>query len=111
MTPKSNQWNKTELKIYILLLCANADSSITDDEMSLIKTKTDASTLDKIYKEFKNDTEDESFAKIEDSINAHHFSHKELSEFKKEMLEVFYADKKFVMMEHTLDKIMDNMLY
>ena len=41
MKSKHNIWAKEELQIYILLLCANADS----DEINLIKSKTDTKSL------------------------------------------------------------------
>ena len=56
MTSKSNNWNKQELKIYILLLCANADSVKSKEEIELIKSKTNSETFDKIFKEFSKDT-------------------------------------------------------
>ena len=107
----NNNWSKTELQIYILLLCANADNDETKSEIKLIKSKTDAKTFRKIYKEFSNDSEDESYQKIDASIQTHDYSHMELSDFRKEMLEVFNSDNNFSIMEHNLNKIMDNMLY
>ncbi|MBT8295225.1 MAG: hypothetical protein KJP01_02695 [Gramella sp.] len=111
MTTKKQPWTKEELQIYILLLCANADSVETEEEMKLVKSKTDKSTFEKMYAEFSEDSEEESLEKIQDNLVMHEYSHKELTELRREMFEIFFSDKKFSMMENTLDKILDNILY
>lgn len=111
MNKQQEHWTKAELQIYILLLCANADSNETDEEIELIKSKTDLQTFDKMYSEFSGDTEEESLEKIQDNLAVHEYSHREITELRREMFEVFFSDKKFSMMENTLDKILDNILY
>ena len=111
MKGEKSHWTKSELQIYILMLCANADSKVTTEEIELIKSKTNQETFEKMYEEFNGDTEEESLEKIQDNLVVHEYSHKELSELRKEMFEVFFSDKKFSMMENTLDKILDNILY
>ena len=108
---EQKHWSKSELQIYILMLCANADSSITDEELEVIKNKTDRKTFDRLYHEFLEDSEDESLEKIQDNLVLHEYSHKELVALRKEMFEVFFSDKKFNQMENTLDKILNNILY
>ncbi|RIA09062.1 hypothetical protein OE09_0890 [Flavobacteriaceae bacterium MAR_2010_72] len=107
----TNEWTKTELQTYILLLCANADKVETSEEINLIKSKIDKDTFDKIYAEFSQDSEDESFEKINEAIHLHEYSNIELAQFRKEMYDIFFSDCSFSMMERNLDKIMDNMLY
>lgn len=111
MSSEEQNWTKTELQIYILLLCANADSNETDEEIKLIRSKTDKETFEKMYEEFSGDTEEESLEKIQDNLAVHEYSHREITELRREMFEVFFSDKKFSMMENTLDKILDNILY
>ena len=111
MKTNKNQWSKTELQVYILLLCANADSKETEKELKLIKSKTDLKTFVKMYKEFSNDSEDESLEKIQRNVHLHYFSNMELMEFRKEANAVFFTDKKFTMMERNLDRILDNIIY
>ncbi|GAB2765502.1 hypothetical protein [Salinimicrobium soli] len=111
MEKERQYWTKAELEIYILLLCANADSNMTPEELELIKTKTDRETFEKVYGEFSGDTEEESLDKIQENLVIHEYSHKELVELRKEMFEVFFSDKKFSVMEKTLDKILNNILY
>jgi len=111
MNSKSNKLSKTELQIYILLCCANADSIETEEELNLIKSKVDIDTFERIYKEFKNDNEDDRIEKIDDNVHLHEFSHMELGQLRREMYEIFFSDCEFKMMERNLDKILDNILY
>lgn len=111
MTAKTNPWTKEELIIYILLLCANADSKKNEDEISFIKSKTDSLTFEKIQKEISNDTEDESFDKIDENVQLHDFSPLELNQLKKDMQEVFFKDKRVSMMEDNINRILDNIIY
>ena len=111
MKSEPQQWTKAELQIYILMLCANADSNITGEELALIESKTDKNTFNKISQEFSKDDEEESLEKIQDNLALHEYSHKELMALRKEMFEVFFSDKKFSQMENILDKILDNILY
>ncbi len=104
-------WSKSDLKIYILMLCAKIDKEETEAEISLIKSKTDIETFNRLYNEFCCDEEDGCFEKIEDAINQHEYSPKELDELKKEILEVFHSDKDFSMKERYLETVFDRILY
>ncbi|WP_240337957.1 hypothetical protein [Gelidibacter japonicus] len=111
MKSDHTQWSKEELKIYILLCCAKGDQVETKEEIDLIKSKTDPETFERLYNEFCGDDEDRCFEKIDDVIGKYPFSPYEISEIKKEVMEVFNSDKKFEMKERNLCKVFDNMLY
>lgn len=111
MKNELTKWTKTELKIYILMLCAKIDQNESVEEIALIKSKTTDETYNKLYNEFCCDEEDGCFEKIEDAINHHEYSPKELYWLKQEILEVFHSDEKFVMKERYLEKVFDNILY
>ncbi|WP_445955519.1 hypothetical protein [Yeosuana sp.] len=111
MKNELSQWSKEELKIYILMLCAKIDSEESKVEINLIKSKVDSKIFKRIYKEFRNDDEDTCFEKIEYVIGKHEYSHKELSDLKNEVLEVFNSDKNFENQERYLYKVLDNILY
>ena len=111
MTSPTNPWSKVELQVYILLLCASADSIISDDELKMIQSKTNQETFDKIYAEFLKDDEDERLDKIDTVIQLHEYSMKELADLRREMYEIFFSDCNFSLMERNLDRILDNMLY
>lgn len=111
MQSEKDLWTKEELKIYILLLCAKADGQEDKEEINLIRSKTNTATFDKIYKEFCEDSEDESLFKIQDIVGMHDYTNMEISQIKKEMHEVFFSDKKFIMMEQKMEKILENIIY
>jgi len=111
MKTNQTQWSKVELKTYILLLCAKADLVETEEELNLIKSKTSTETFDSMYEEFFEDGEDEGLEKIQNAVGRHKYSYKELSALKKEIQEVFFSDKKLLMKEHNLGRVLDNILY
>jgi len=111
MTSKSPDWTKTELQVYILLLCANADKVETDVELAMIQSKVSKETFAKIYTEFHGDTEKIQLKKIDRNVHQHAYSTMELSAFRKEVQAIFFSDGEFKMMEQRLDMTLDNILY
>jgi hypothetical protein len=111
MTTKPTNWTKTELQIYILLLCANADKEETHEELNMIQSKVSMKVFDKIYKEFHGDSGKKRLKKVERSIHMHDFSTMELIEFRKEVQKIFFSDGTFKMMEKRMDWILDNIVY
>jgi len=109
-TEKTN-WNKNELHTYILLLCANADGVEGEEELNLIKQKTDTTTFSKIYAEFSLDNEEVRLEKINRTVQNFNYSHMELVALRKEMDDIYFADQKYGMMERNLDRILDNIIY
>lgn len=93
------------------MLCAKIDQDESEEEIALIKSKTDEATFNRLYTEFCCDEEDGCFEKVEDAIHQHEYSQKELHEFKREILAVFHSDKRFVMKEQYLEKVFDHILY
>ena len=104
-------WTKPELEAYILLLCANADSKETKEEVELIRSQAENESFEKIYSEFSGDTEEESLEKIESCVACHEYSHKELSEIRQRMKKVFFADQKYGLMERNLERILKRIIY
>mgnify|MGYP000865054211 FL=1 len=111
MKSNTKKWTKEELQIYILLLCANADSDESKEEIKIVKSKVDKKIFKKIYKEFGKDTEEERFEKIDNAIHLHEYSHIELENFRNEINEIFLVDNHFAVMETNLNRILDNILY
>lgn len=111
MKQKIPNWTKHELQIFIMLLAAHVDKDILEEELELIRSKTDAETFEKMYAEFKKDKNKKRLMKIQNSIDQHEYSHMELVQFRKEINEVFMVDNKFKPMEQNLDRILDNILY
>jgi len=111
MKPEQEQWNKLELKIYILLLSAKADQVEAEEELTLIKLKTSSKTFNKMYKEFCKDDENESLEKIQDAIAYLDYSNQELATLKEEIQQVFSTDSNVNMKERNLGWVLDNILY
>lgn len=111
MNDEKTHWSKAELRIYILLLCAKADSVEASEELDLIKSKTSPENFDLILNEIRNDDEDASFKKIEEAVTNLEYSHIEITQLKKEIKEVFYSDGKIHMAEGYLFRILDNIIY
>lgn len=111
MKNQSTSWNKSELEIYIMLVCANADAVQTEHELSLIKSRSDTSTFEKIYKEFSQDSEEESLDKIDECIQFHEFDDMELAKFRRDIYELFMTDGIMDNQEANIDRILDNILY
>ncbi len=111
MKHKAKDWTKTELQIYILLMCANADKKETEEEIAIIKSKVDIETFKKMEQLFRNDSEEKRLKKIDRNIHQHVYSALELSIFQQEVYKIFFSDGKFTMMEKRLDWTLDNILY
>jgi hypothetical protein len=111
MSTKTNKWTKEEFHTYILLICANADSDETEEEIDLIKRKVSTETFERIHEEFTADSEDERIEKVDDNIHLHDYTNIEMAQLRREMYEIFFADCDFKMMERNLDRIFDNILY
>lgn len=108
---ENEYWSKSELQVYILLLCAQADNVETQDELSFIKSKATAATVAKMQLEIEGDTEDESLQKIQDNLAWHNYSPREIKELKKEMETIFLSDDKYLVKESSLSEILDNILF
>ena len=111
MDSLSNHWTKEELKIYVLLLCADADTIKSEGEISLIQSKTDSETYERMFEEFSNDSDEESLEKIDDAIQWLEYTEMELADFRKEIYHLFLTDKNLDRREKNLDRILDNILY
>lgn len=111
MKNNHKNWTKEELKIYIMLLCANADGKAKDEELEIIKSKTTQETFDKIHEEFKGDKEKKRLKKIDTAIGYHHYGVLELVELRRELFKIYMADNEFCKKEKYLDNILDNIIY
>lgn len=111
METKRTQWSKDELKVYILLVCANADKVEGEEEINLIKSKVDDADFERMYGEFSEDTQEQSLEKIRENVSKHNYSHRELTELQREMREIFIADERYRPLERNLENILHNIIY
>ena len=111
MKSKKPNWSKSELQIYIMLLCANADKKETEEELEMIQDKTSKKTFLKMHKKFHKHSEKQRLKKIDRVIENHSYSEMELAAFRREMYKIFFSDSSFSMLEERLDRTLDNILY
>ena len=111
MKKTNTNLTKEELEIYVLLLCANADSIITEEELNFIQTKVDQASFDKIYEEFLQHTEDEGLDIIEDSHHEQDYGTLEIAEMKDRIRSLFFVDSNFSRKEKHLERVLNNIIY
>ena len=102
MNNNITNWTKEELKIYILIYCANADFSESKIEVDFIKSKTKTSDFEKIHAEFEDDNDYQSIRKIRLSIEKHGYTNDEKNRLFGEIKELFLSDKKYDVLERNL---------
>jgi hypothetical protein len=111
MKNKKPNWSKTELQVYIMLLCANADKEESEEELEMIQNSTSNKTFLKMHEKFHRHSKKNRLNKIETVINNHNYSQMELAAFRREMYKIFFSDCSFSMLEERLDRTLDNILY
>lgn len=102
MNNNITNWTKEELKIYILIYCANADFSESKFEVDFIKSKIKTDNFEKIHAEFEDDNDYQSIQKIQLSIEKHGYTNDEKNRLFGEIKELFLSDKKYDVLERNL---------
>ena len=100
----NTNWTKEELKIYILIYCANADFSESKFEIDLIKSKIQTSNFEKIHDEFKKDNDYQSIQKIQLSFKEHGYTNDEIENLFRDIKELFLSDEKYDILEQNLNR-------
>lgn len=100
--PSRDYWNKDDLRVYILLYCANADLVTKDEELAYISEKINSAKYDAIKKEFDNDNDFQSIKKIEESISHLGYDKNDIAILTKELEELFWSDGAFDTMERAI---------
>ena len=102
MKETTPNWTNEELKVYLLIYCANADFSESKFEIDYIKSKIESSSFDKIHAEFKNDNDYRSIQKIQSSMEKHNYNRDETNSLLDEIKELFLSDNEFDALEQNL---------
>ncbi len=102
MSDFSTNWNKKELSAYILLYCANANFSETEEEIEMIRSKVDAGDYKSIRKEFQKDNDFQSISKIKEAVKRLGYSATQIDALIDEIKSMFLADGNFDQSEKTL---------
>ncbi len=103
-------WTKEELKIYVLIYCANADFLESKLEIDFIKSKIQTSNFEKIHAEFENDNDYQSIQKIRFSIKEHGYTNDETNSLFREIKELFLSDKNYDILELNLYRGLSHLL-
>ncbi len=115
MGETKTNWTNEELKIYILIYCANADFYESTFEIDFIKSKIRTSNFEKIYQEFKEDNDYQSIRKIQLSIKNQGYTDSDMDTLFKEIKELFLSDNKYDLLEKNLNRglsrILNNKFY
>lgn len=111
MENNNETWTKEEIKAYLLLLCARADGQEVAEEIDFIKSSSDTIIFNKMHEIFKADSEKKAIKKLGKAINNHVYGDMEIAALRKEMLDVFRADKNFSTKEKYLDQVLDHIIY
>ena len=102
MNNNTPNWTKEELKIYILIYCANADFSESKFEIDFIKSRIKSENYEKIHAEFEDDNDYRSIQKIKSSLEIHGYTIDEKNRLFGEIKELFLSDKKYDVLERNL---------
>ena len=103
-------WTKEDLKIYLLIYCANADFSESKHELKYIKEKIKNSQYDKIRDEFEKDNEYQSIQKIQTTIKELGYSKLAINSLLEEIKELFVSDHNFNTQEQNLFRGLNKIL-
>ena len=103
-------WTKEDLKIYLLIYCANADFSESKHELKYIKEKIENSHYDKIRDEFEKDNEYQSIQKIQTTIKELGYSKLAINNLLEEIKELFVSDHNFNTQEQNLFRGLNKIL-
>lgn len=94
-------WTHEELKGYMLLYCAHADFSVSQEEKDYIKSRVGDEKYRKIRKEFENDNDYQQIQKINAAIERFDYS-------KEEIDEAFLSIKKLFLIDGEMDILEKN---
>ncbi|MAO08762.1 MAG: hypothetical protein CL596_08635 [Alteromonas sp.] len=106
----STHWNKEELKIYLLIYCAQANFNETPQEIDYIKAKAQHTDFEKIHAEFEKDNDYQSLEKIEAAIEAHGLSSTEIDHLFDDIKTLFLKDGDYDILEQNLYRGLQHLL-
>jgi uncharacterized tellurite resistance protein B-like protein len=95
-------WTKDDLRVYIMLFCANADLTLKEEEIAFIKEKTHNAKYDDLRAVFENDNDYQGTEKIEKTIKRLGYTEGQIEDLIAELKELFWADGKFDAMENAI---------
>ncbi len=95
-------WTEEELKVYILIFCANADFSESKAETAFIRSKTTGDCFERIHDEFDRDNDYQSIEKIRLTLGKYGYVKEDTDRIFKEVKELFLSDGQYDLLEQNL---------
>ena len=93
-------WTKDDLRMYLLIYCANADFVESPEELEFIKSKIGHSDFAKMHAEFEGDNDYQSIQKIQKAYEALGYTSPDA--LFDEVREFFKSDGEFDILERNL---------
>ena len=106
----TTNWNKQELKAYILLYCAYADFVENEYEKDLILDIVDKEVYKEMHKEFDSDNDYQRIQKIQHSLDALDFSKKQIAKLEDKIMELFLSDGNYDLLEENMHRLIKRLL-
>lgn len=106
----TTNWNKQELKAYILLYCAYADFVENEYEKDHILSIVDKEVYKEMHKEFDADNDYQRIQKIQHSLEALDYSKKQIAKLEDKMMELFLSDGEYDLLEENMHRLIKRLL-
>ena len=110
MKEVDTNWSKEELKVYILIYCANANFLESKAEKDFIISKIKGNSFERIHEEFDMDNDYQSIQKIRLALEKYGYSKEVAGQTFKEMEELFLSDGKYDILEQNLSRGLNHIL-
>lgn len=110
MSQFETNWGKEEFTAYVLLYCAQADSNVSEEEITIIKTKVDEEQFKSVKSEFESDNDYKRIQKIKNTVTRYGFSAEDMQILFDDMKKIFHSDGKFDLIERKLFNMLKRIL-
>lgn len=95
-------WTRNELIAYILLFAANSDFKESNEEKNIIISKVDMETFQKIHSEFEQDNDYQALQKIQEGLEIHEFSSRQMNQLLIEIKLLLNSDQEYNILERNM---------
>ena len=103
-------YSKTDLLTYLMVYAASADFDISEEEVTMIKSKVGATEYEKMERLFEDHNDIQSINFISDTVHALGLGKSDIDGLMEEVKQVFLADGQFDMLERQLEMRLNHIL-
>ncbi len=104
-------WTKEDLKVYVLIYCANADFNERKREDDFIKSHVNADNFDEIHREFERDNDFKSIQKIQAAMKELNYTDAERDDLFQDAQAMFHLDREPDILEDNIIRGLKHLLY